>query len=139
MSDLPISTIKSMVFGDNMNLGEPEVDDDAPNPMAEFMHRAQVAAAVKSAGGTSALLDLPVPDLDEVDVDGPFWKAPRVIRYNSDALKKATRAGDAKFVKLLGLLRNFCGDNHPEEYAEMVETVTKARDDARNEAIQGAA
>jgi hypothetical protein len=29
MSDLPVSFLKSTIFGDNMGLGEPDVDDDA--------------------------------------------------------------------------------------------------------------
>jgi hypothetical protein len=126
MSDLPISTIKSMVFGDNMNLGEPEVDDDAPNPMAEFMHRAQVAAAVKSAGGTSVLLDLPVPDLNN-DVDeegGEFWRAPKVIKYQPN------KTSGTKFIELLALIRKvFASDE--ELMAEAVEIVTRARDEER--------
>jgi hypothetical protein len=131
MSELPVSTIRGIVWGDNMDLDKAEDVDAMPDPMQDFIHRNQVAAALGKSSGTSVVLDMSVPS-DDVDSDdnSEFWKAPRVVRYNPNA-----KTSDDKFIKLLGLLRNFFGKDHPEELAEGIEICERARSDARDEMI----
>ena len=79
---LPISTLKSIIFGDN---DEPTEDLDAmPDPMQDFIHRNQVAAALKSSSGASVVLDLPLPPNDEMDCEenSPYYKLPQVVRHD---------------------------------------------------------
>jgi hypothetical protein len=113
-----------------MNLDEPDIDDAAPNPMEQFIHRAQVAAAVKSAGGASVVLDMPLPPQNDVDDDSAgFWKAPRVIKYQPKA-----SSGTTKFDELVALIRKVF-DGHEEECQEVIQIVTEARDQARAEVL----
>ena len=130
MSDLPVGFLTKVIFGDNMNLDESSVDvDEAPDPMQAFIHRNQVQAAVKSAGGATVVLDLPVPNLDD-DVDddtGGLWKSPRIVHGVSGALKKSS---GTKFVELLATIRKHF-DGHDDEMATAIECVTKIRDEVR--------
>ncbi|MFZ0520336.1 MAG: hypothetical protein WAL95_04900 [Candidatus Acidiferrales bacterium] len=132
MSDgLPISTIRNIVYGDDgFDFDKCDPDADSNADIKKQFHDAEVSNKIGN-GGPSCIIDLPLPDADDVDVDGAYWKAPRVVRYNPDALRKSS---GKKFVELLALVRKTF-DGHPEEYDECVEIVTKARDQARAEAL----
>jgi hypothetical protein len=137
MSDaLPTSVLKSVIWGDDMGLNEVTDLDEQADPMTGFILRNQVQAAVKSAGGATVVLDLPVPNLDD-DVDddtGGLWKSPRIVHGVSGALKKSS---GTKFVELLATIRKHF-DGHDDEMAEAVELVTKIRQEVRARAIAAA-
>jgi hypothetical protein len=128
MSDLPVSTLQSIIFGDNMNLDKAEDLDAQPDPMAEFALRCQVQAALKSASGASVVLDLPLPSADGVDGENePFLKSPKIIHGVSGALRKSE--GKA-FIRLLAKIREvFAGDE--ELMHETIEIVSRVRDAER--------
>jgi hypothetical protein len=131
-NELPHSVLKSIIWGDDMGLGEPDIDDEAPSPMEQFVHRAQVAAALEKSSGVSVVLDLPVPDADDADTDdGAYWKAPRVLRYQPDACAKASRASDERFARLTVMIQRIFGSEHAEEADEAVAICKRARDEER--------
>jgi hypothetical protein len=135
MSELPVSTLMQIVFGDNMDLDSAEDLDAQPNLMDDFILRNQVQAAVKSANGASAVFDLALPPESDVDDDdAPLYKAPRIVLGVSNAL---LRTGDHKFVKVLTTIRRVF-DGHEEEMAEAIEIATRIRSEARAEAIASA-
>jgi hypothetical protein len=135
MSELPVSTLMQIVFGDNMDLDRAEDLDAQPNLMDDFILRNQVQAAVKSASGASAVFDLALPPEGDVDSDdAPLYKSPRVVPGVSNALAKTS---DANFVKVLATVRRLF-DGHDEEYEQAVQLVTKIRAEARAEAIASA-
>src|ERR1700678_3942548 len=130
MSELPISTIKQIVFGDDLEqLDKSDPDSDTNADIKQYFHDAEVKN--KTGGGASAVLDLPIPNLDD---DGDFYKAPRVVFGVSNALAKT---GDAAFVRVLAKIRSVF-DGHPEEYEQAVQLVTKVRAEARAQAIASA-
>src|SRR5580704_1648503 len=68
MSELPISTLKQVVFGDNMDLDTSGDPDDAPNPFEKLREQGAIRAALgKSNPGASISLDW--LRVDESDVD----------------------------------------------------------------------
>jgi hypothetical protein len=79
--ELPISTLRQIIWGDNEELDKVDLDAQ-PNPMDAFVHRAQVNAALaKSSTGTSVVLDMSVPS-DDVDseVNSPMYKIPKIVK-----------------------------------------------------------
>lgn len=132
MAELPVNVLKQIIFGDDLDKST-DLDEQA-DPMAGFILRNQVQSAVKSTGGASIVLDLPVPGADDVDDDGEMWKAPRVVRYDPGALAKSS---STKFVEVLAMIRKvFASDD--ELMGDAVETVTRIRDEVRSEVIQRA-
>jgi hypothetical protein len=123
MSDLPVSFLKSAIFGDNMGLGEPDVDDDA-DPFEKLKRDGAVRAALgKSDQRPNLILDMSVPQSD-VDEDClELYKTPTII----PALRKPSDQG---FVKAIATIRRvFAG--HDEEMNEAIEIVTRMRDEER--------
>jgi hypothetical protein len=130
MSELPIGTIRQIVWGDQEELDKVDLDAQ-PNLMDDFILRNQVQAAVKSANGASIVFDLAPPSESDVDDDTPLYKSPRIIQGVSSALAKTS---DDKFVKCLATIRRvFAG--HDEEMAEAIAVVTKIRAEVRTETI----
>lgn len=130
---LPLSTIKSIIWGDGMDLdAKPDLDEQA-DPMAAFILQNQVRAALEKSSGTSAVLDMSVESGD-VDEDAPLYKMPRIVRYDPGALAKASRTSDERFARLTVQLQRFFGD-HTEECDEAIEICKRAREEARAEAI----
>src|SRR5580704_3338173 len=68
MSELPISTLKQLVFGDNMDLDKSGDVDELPNPFEQLKHDGAVRAALaKSDKRVSVAFDWAVPSADDVD------------------------------------------------------------------------
>ena len=122
--------LKSLIFGDELDLGSADDFDEQPDPFARKMHDGAIRAALAKTNDAHCAIDLPMPDQSGIDdeISSPFLKAPRVVRYNPDSFR---RSGGTKFVELLALLRKVF-DGHEEEMHEAIETVTTARDDERN-------
>lgn len=127
--------LKSLIFGDELDLGSADDFDEQPDPFARKMHDGAIRAAMGKATDTTCVIDLPLPPADGVDADEPFLKAPRIVRGVPSALKKSS---GTKFVELLALVRKvFAG--HDEEMSEVFAICEQARSDARAEAIAMAA
>jgi hypothetical protein len=126
---LPVKYMTKIIFGDGMGLDDVGVDDESPDPLAEFTHRNQIQAALKSAGGeASCILDLSVPAGDVDDDDAPLYRSPRIVH---GAIRKSQ--GKA-FIQVLAKIREiFAG--HDDEMHAVIEIVTRMRDDARAEAM----
>jgi hypothetical protein len=83
MSELPISTLKQLVFGDNMDLDKSGDVDELPNPFEQLKHDGAVRAALaKSDKRVSVAFDWAVPSADDVDDDTTtqLYKSPMVVR-----------------------------------------------------------
>jgi hypothetical protein len=85
VSDLPVSFLTKLIFGDNMNLDGSADADELPNPFETLRHDGAVRAAlVKSAAPVSVDLGWVLPPASDVDdVDGEFEKLPRIVRVDS--------------------------------------------------------
>jgi hypothetical protein len=83
MSELPISTLKQVVFGDNMDLDTSGDPDDAPNPFEKLREQGAIRAALgKSNPGASISLDW--LRVDESDVDEESFeldKTPVIVKH----------------------------------------------------------
>src|SRR5580700_6167302 len=99
MSELPISTLKSIIFGDDLvELDKSDPDGDSNADIKKFLHDAEVANKVGKSSGATVLLDMSVPDGDVDTGDEPLYKSPRVI----PALRKPSGQG---FVKVIATIR----------------------------------
>jgi hypothetical protein len=81
-NELPISTLKQIIFGDDVEKGD--VDDDAPNPFEELKHQGAVRAALGKAN-TGATISTDWLHVDESDVDEETFqldKTPTILRNN---------------------------------------------------------
>jgi hypothetical protein len=83
MSELPISTLRQIVWGDNMDLDKSGDVDELPNPFEQLKHDGAVRAALaKSDKRVSVAFDWAVPSADDVDDDSTaqLYKSPMVVR-----------------------------------------------------------
>jgi hypothetical protein len=123
MTELPVSTLRQIIFGDDVDKGD--VDDDAPNPFEQLKHESAVRAALgKSDQRPAVILDLRVAEGDVDDDNAPLYKSPMVL---PGGLPKTTGAA---FVKLLAEIRRVFGRDE-EAMAGAVEIVTRVRDEER--------
>lgn len=123
MADLPISTLRQIVFGDPVEKGD--VDDDAPNPFEQLRHEGAVRAALgKGDQHSTLILDMSVPQSDVDEDSFELYKTPTIIRGE---LRKSSGAA---FVKVLATIRRVF-DGYPEEMDEAIEIVTRMRDEER--------
>jgi hypothetical protein len=78
MSELPVSTLKQIIFGDDLELEESDPDNE-PNPFEQLKHDGAVRAALaKSDRRASVTLDLSVPASDVDDDSGPLYQGPMI-------------------------------------------------------------
>jgi hypothetical protein len=106
------------------------IEDHVPTIVDQIWQAGPIQAALKSSNGASVVLDLSVP-ADDVNSDGEFYKAPRIIQSVSTVLAKTS---DANFIKVLATVRRLF-DGHDEEYEQAVEIVNKIRAEVRAETI----
>lgn len=125
---LPVSFMTKLLFGDNMELDDSADLDEQPNPFEKMKHDGAVRAMLGKSQDVSCVLDLSLPSDDGVDGDEPLYRSPRIVHGARTAL---AQTGDAKFIKLLAVIRRvFASDD--ELMNEAIETVTKARNEERN-------
>jgi hypothetical protein len=131
MRELPISTLRQIIWGDDFELDKSTDLDEQADPMQSFILRNQVRAALgKSVNRTSVILNMSIPQGD-VDGDEPLYKAPMVLRNTSSYQERS----DERFQKVSAKIRAVFGPDHPEEIEEALAQVQKMRADARAEAI----
>jgi hypothetical protein len=124
MSELPISTLRQIVWGDNMDLDKSVDVDELPNPFEQLKHDGAVRAALrKSDQRPNLILDMSVPQSDVDEHDFELYKTPTII----PGLRKPSGQG---FVKAIATIRRvFAG--HDDEMNEAIEIVTRMRDEER--------
>jgi hypothetical protein len=80
MSELPVSTLMQIVFGDNMDLDKSGDAAALPNPLEQLKHDGAVRAVLGKSNGASVLLDLSLPEGDVDSDDAPLYKSPMIVR-----------------------------------------------------------
>jgi hypothetical protein len=82
MSDLPVSTLKQIIWGDDFELDKADPDKLNDNPFPEMILKNQVAAALAKADArTHVVFDWGIPPASDVSSDDePLYKAPEVVR-----------------------------------------------------------
>ncbi len=82
MSELPISTLKQVVFGDNMDLDKFGDVDELPNPFEQLKHDGAVRAALGKSDRPVAIstdwLSVPADDVDDDSFE--LQKSPRILK-----------------------------------------------------------
>jgi len=135
MNELPVSTLKQIIFGDDLDLDKSSDVDELPNEFEKLKHDGAVRAALGKSSDVSCILDLSPPPDNDVDCDDAvLYQQPKIVRGVSSALRKTS---DDKFVKAIATIRRvFAG--HDEEMAEAIEIASRIRNEARAEAIASA-
>lgn len=112
MSELPIGTIRNIVYGDDgFDFDKCDPDADTNADIKKQFHDAEVSNAVGKSSGACVAFDWAAPSESDADAEEPeFWRAPRVIRHGEaaspspDALTKAART-PMTLAKKLGITR----------------------------------